>query len=128
MRQTLQSGQNVAKASDVKMAKTFALIIGTNIIFWAPLAANFLVVAFAEDRGFFQENWSRNMFQAFSVCAAHFNSAANPFIYAYRMKGVGDMVKEIFMRNQPVVEEKTSSAQQDTNTPKFSYKTSANSD
>lgn len=91
---------SVAKRQEVRMAYTFALVIGTFIICWTPVTINFLVVAITKNRQYFQDHGLLNFFHVFSVCATHFNSAIDPIIYAYRIKDVRDTMKNLFRGNQ----------------------------
>lgn len=85
---------NRPKTTEVRMAHTFALIIGSYILFWTPVTVNFLIVALTENGNFFQSHWILQLYFNLSVCAAHFNSALNPFIYAYRIKDVREAANE----------------------------------
>lgn len=59
---------------------------------------NFFMVALTRNSLLFQTNSLLRAFHNFSICAAHFNSAINPFIYAYRIKDVRETVKMMYMK------------------------------
>lgn len=85
------------KSAEVRIAYTFALVLGVYVICWTPFTVNFLIIAYQEDFDYFQKNRILNFYNMMSICLSHFNSAANPFIYAYRIKDVREfVVKRIF--------------------------------
>lgn len=91
-----------AKKREIRVANTFALIIGSFIISWTPLTVNFLVVAVTRNRQFFQDNGPLRIFHIFSICAAHFNSAIDPIIYAYRIKDIRETLKKFLGCNREI--------------------------
>lgn len=93
------SDQNYASSRDVRLAKTFSLIIGTYIILWAPLITCFFISAYKQDASYFYSHWSLKIFVVFAMCTSHFNAAVNPFIYAFQIREVRDTVKKIFKVN-----------------------------
>lgn len=72
------------------------MIIGTYIVLWTPLNIAFLIVSTTSDEEWYEKPWVIQLHKL-STCVAHLNSVANPFIYAYRMKGVRDTVKNLFV-------------------------------
>lgn len=83
------------KQKEIRVAKTSALIIGTFILCWTPITVLDMIIAYTRDLTIFDGNAvSRNCFM-FSVCAAHFNSAIDPIIYAYRIKDVRVTIRNI---------------------------------
>lgn len=82
--------------NEVRVAKTFALIIGSFIIFWTPLTIMGTIVAFKRDSHYFDNDESARIWFMFAACAAHFNSAIDPVIYAYRIKDVRVIIKRLF--------------------------------
>lgn len=96
--ETRQIKANNASRNEIRMAKTFAWIVATYIICYAPLTLNFLIVASTENVKVFQTHWLLRLFHVFSICIAHFNSVLNPFIYAYRIKDVREAMKDVFRK------------------------------
>lgn len=82
--------------NEIRVAKTFALIIGTFILFWTPLTIVGVVVAYKRDSHYFDNDESARIWFMFSASAAHLNSAIDPVIYAYRIKEVRVLVQRTF--------------------------------
>lgn len=95
----LQASLHKPRKTEIKIAKTFVWVIGAFIVCYAPLNINFLVVAVTRNGKFFQTNNLLRVYHVFSICIAHFNSAVNPFIYAYKVKHMRDKMKEILKCN-----------------------------
>lgn len=93
---SLQMEDNSKRRKEIKVAKTFALIIGTSIICWVPITIFNFAIAITNDRNFFGDEQMLHAYDALAISAAHFNSAINPIIYAYRMRDVRITVKKIF--------------------------------
>lgn len=90
-----EDGVKKRKSTEIKIAQTFALVVGTYVICWAPMTINFFIVAFKGDPELFQKDPILQFYNKISMCAAHFSSAVNPFIYAYRVKDIRDTFKEV---------------------------------
>jgi hypothetical protein len=75
---------------EVRAAKTLAMIVGTFLIAWMPGVISVLIVAITKDR-----NFSKGMIEL-SAVLVHLNTAADPLIYAYRMKSIRRAMKRVF--------------------------------
>lgn len=95
-RRSIMLGSALSIDKEIRIAKTFALIIGTLIVCWTPLTILFMIVYSTKDRHFFYDNAWLYAFFNFSFTAPLVNSAINPFIYAYRIKDVRESLKNMF--------------------------------
>lgn len=91
---------NVKHNSEIRFAKTSAIIIGVYIFCWSPTLIKFYVAVFTDfgDSSYFVllSHFARDI----SNLAAHFNSALNPIIYAYRIASIRKGIKTIFKLGQ----------------------------
>lgn len=60
------------------------------------------------------------LINTFCDCGVHFNSAVNPFIYAYRIKDVRDAVKKLFKFNSDKADSSSYEMKDSSNISKFS--------
>jgi 7 transmembrane receptor (rhodopsin family) len=81
--------------AETRLAITFELIVASYIICWTPLVAVFAISSIYPEMD--NSNRSFHVFKTFASWLTHFNSAINPFIYAYRIQTVSDVMKKIFM-------------------------------
>lgn len=97
-RKTLRKNPNhstkKAKLSELQMAVTFSLIIANYIVCSLPLVVVFIVVSWPQNENYFLDR-KRAPIRYCAVFFAHFHSAINPFIYAYRIKTVRDTLKTV---------------------------------
>lgn len=78
-----------APDKEEKAAKTLSMVVGSFIICWFPMTMSFFVFAIKRDRTFTEE-----ILDVF-IILAHFNSALDPLIYAYRIKDVRKVLKTL---------------------------------
>jgi adenosine receptor A2b len=75
---------------EVRAAKTLAMIVGTFLIAWMPAVLEVIIVSLTEDRQ------HSNGLVVMSAVLLHLNTAADPLIYAYRMKNIREAIKRVF--------------------------------
>jgi 7 transmembrane receptor (rhodopsin family) len=79
---------------DTRIAKTFGIIFGAFIICWTPVQVIYFIVAYTEDAHYFS-HWLLSALHMFSIILTHFNSAINPFIYAFRIESINEVCKKL---------------------------------
>lgn len=82
---------------EVRIAHTFAWVVGAYVICYGPVTINLLLLVLTQDLQFFGRHWLMQDYYMMAVCLSNFNSAINPFIYAYRVKDVRDTLKEVLL-------------------------------
>lgn len=86
---------NQMTAKEIRLAKTFGLIVGSFIVCWTPITIIAPLVAITEKRHDIDDNGVWRTIHIFTLFAAHFNSVIDPIIYAYRVKDVKMTIKKI---------------------------------
>lgn len=84
----------MTKEVQLRITKTFGMIVGGHIVCWLPVQVAFFAIAFTGDAEYFTQVWYMEMMFFAAISGAHINSATNPFIYAYRIKGIRDAIKK----------------------------------
>lgn len=86
----------VISARETRATYTMLLIIGSFLICWIPLAANFITKLIAGKNGASGSTADGKLVDFFCYCAVHFNSAIDPLIYAYRIRDVRMAIRRSF--------------------------------
>lgn len=97
-----QANLAIRRNAEIKLAKTSAVIIGVYFICWSPTLIKFYLALFTNINTWKPWDWIAPIIRDFSNLAAHFNSALNPIIYAYRISWIRNGIKKILQRDQCV--------------------------
>ncbi|KAL7049575.1 hypothetical protein ACKWTF_003774 [Chironomus riparius] len=74
---------------EIKTSISISLIVLVFYITWIPIQIIYVVTVFCDKC---IDVWFIGLF----ICIAHFNSAINPLIYAYRMKDIRKAILKLF--------------------------------
>lgn len=109
MATTVDEDQNDFRRVQVKIAKTFMLLVGVYILCWTPMTINLIIQAASNDP-MILKNSALYIFYSLSIWAAHFNSAIDPIIYAYKIKDIRNSIKQVLLPCRRVEQNSPSSA------------------
>lgn len=86
--------QQKRQAKEVEFTKTMIMIVINYIVCWTPVTVHTLIFLITKNHHIFSEH--DHLFQTCAILIAHFNSALDPSIYAYRMREVRKDLKNLF--------------------------------
>ena len=92
-----QQNERGLSASEIKMAKTMAIVVGVYVVCYSSYLFNFFFVIEANKSLILSENHTRTV-RGILIFLASLNQALNPMIYSYRVKQIRDKMKYIFSR------------------------------
>lgn len=93
-RKEMRHSSSVELKADVAIAKTFAIIFVCFAICWIPAQLVLFIVGLTENINFF-DVWYLKLVHVMAICLAHFNSAINPLVFAYRMENIRVIMKKV---------------------------------
>lgn len=79
------------------ITNTMLMVIASYLVTWMPITVNFIVVAVIEDpRWLYDINHDIGFVLGFAeIVATHINMAADPVIYAFRIRYIGEEMKKM---------------------------------